>query len=215
MKTRIVFALLFSLVALSSGCTEEDKEIGSGLEKKEGEEILAVEHFLNPNVIEVRGGENFRGERAAVKDLIIKYNKTITLCLINFQKLTDLKEITTQKEFRRMYTSLEKDRTEGKIMSATLWDLHFNEISLKGANGVVKTTENWFFEDRDLKTGKIVVPYQDFEYETVYSVVKEDGKWLVAGIELKRVAGYTPPRGEPKRVKVKSDFVQKGGRQDE
>lgn len=195
-------ALIALCCILSAGCSREKKAAPAEAEKK-NVEISDIEPFLVPEIEKVEGEEGVAGEKAAVRDLIINYIREVISSQIRIGNLEKLQELADSKEFTRMNASLEKDRTEGKIMSCTLKNLRFDKISLKNAAGTVKTTEDWFFEDRDLKAGKVVTPFKDVEYEVVYNVKKEEGRWVVSGLELKKAVEYMPPRETPKRTTVK------------
>lgn len=202
-----ITALILSFSFLA-GCGKGKSDVETEVPKevKDVQKVKEVKPFLNPEVENVSGGEDFKGDKAAIRELIIRYNKAVAAAQISMDNLAALKGITTKKEFTRMYASIEQDRGEGKIMSCTLRNLAFVKISLKGENeGIVRTVEDWFFEDRDVKTGAIITSLTDTEYEVEYSVVKMEGRWLVKAIDLKKVAEYMPPRGEPKRVEVKTD----------
>lgn len=165
-------------------------------------EAPQIEPFLAPVVEKVSGGEDLKGEKAAVKDLIVNYNKAVVEAQINMEKLGSLKRITTKNEYTRMYASLEKDRTDGKIMSCTLREIEFKEINAGKDKGVVKTREEWLFEDRELKTGKKLAPFKNFEYEVQYSVEKQSGRWVVGGIDIDKAMEFVPPRGTPARARA-------------
>lgn len=198
--------LLFDWILLAfiglvlAGCAKE-KETGTEAGKM-------AEQFLRPAIEKVTGGD-WKGDKAGLKDLIVRYNEGVIQAQIHSESVMGLKELTTKREFTRMRASVEQDRAEGKIMSCTLRSLKFIDATMGEEEGVVKTTEEWFFEDRDLKTGAILVPFRDFEYEVEYKVVKEDGKLLIDGIELKRAQQFMPPRGEPRRLNIKIAEVEK------
>lgn len=201
---RAVFYITALFLSLA-GCGKEKSDVKTEV-PKEVKDVQKAKPFLNPDVENVSGGEDFKGEKAAIRELIIRYNKAVAAAQISMDNLAVLKGLTTKKEFTRMYASIEQDRGEGKIMSCTLRNLTFVKISLKGENeGVVRTAEDWFFEDRDRETGAAVSPLTDTEYEVEYGVVLREGVWLVNAIDLKKVAEYMPPRGEPKRVEIKTN----------
>lgn len=195
--------MLILCLVFSAGCEREKKEIKNEGVKKE---IKAIEPFLVPAVENVSGGEDLTGDKAVLRDLIVTYNKNIVAAQIYLDDVAGLAELTTKSEFTRMYAYIQKDREDGKIMSCTLRNLKFTGISLEADTGTVKTMEDWFIEDRDLKTGKAAAQFKDIEYNVEYAVVKKKGKWLVDRVELKRVGEFTPPRANPKRVPVKTDF---------
>lgn len=198
-----MFKLMLSvaIIFIIAGCAREEKEAGI---ESPAEKVEIVEPFLEPSVDNIAGGEGMTGEKAAVRELIINYNNIVVGAQIHIEEVGDLQELTTNNELIRMSASIEKDRSEGKIMSCTLKNLTFKEISLKGENGVVRTDENWLFEDREVATGKVMAPLKDAEYNVEYAVVKKEGRWLVDKIELKKAKEYSPPRWEPKRVKIKT-----------
>lgn len=194
--------LLF--VVLLAGCVGEKEK--PSLETPKKEVLPVMEPFLAPEVENVSGGERFEGEKAAVRDLIINYNTELINSQIYMENLEKLRRHATKKEFIRMNASIEKDRVEGKIMSCTLRSLKFIKITVKGESGSVKTSEDWFFEDRDMKTGAVITPYRDYSYEVEYRVVKREGEWLVDSLDLKKAGEYMPPRGKPRRVNVNTSF---------
>lgn len=201
MKYSIVILLALSTTLLP-GCSREKKAVPAEAEKK-NVEISDIEPFLVPEVVKVEGEDGVAGEKAAVRDLVINYNREAIISQVRIGNLENLRELADKKEFIRMNASIEKDRVDGMIMSSTLRNLRFDKISLNKDTGTVKTTEDWYFEDRDLKTGKVVTPFKDMEYKVEYKVIKKDGKWVISGLELKKAAEYMPPRGTPKRTTVK------------
>ena len=48
-----------------------------------------------------------------------------------------------------------------------------------------------------------MAPLKNFRYDVAYKVVKIGEKWLVDRLEIKRVSEFFPPKGVPKRVKIK------------
>lgn len=208
MKILLIFLVL--IFCLACGSREEEKNPPPA---PESEQALAIDPFLLPDVENVSGGEAFQGEEARVRDLIVSYNKVVTKAQINAEELTKLRDFASEREVRRMAGHIQKDRMDGKIMSVSLRKLKFLEISLEDIKGTVKTSEDWFFEDRDLKTGEIMEAVRDMEYETEYSVVKKDGKkdgkWLVESIAFDRIGEFSPPRGEPSRTMVKTGLNTK------
>ncbi|MCK4814166.1 hypothetical protein KA005_00225, partial [bacterium] len=143
---------------------------------------------------------------ARVRDLIVNYNKVIVKAQVKAEELSELKKFATVREIRRIAGHIQKDRMDGKIMSVSLRNLKFLEISLEDIKGTVKTSEDWFFEDRALGTGEIIEPYKDMEYEVEYSLEKKDGKWRVDRITFDRIGEFAPPRGNPRRVMVQKDL---------
>lgn len=188
------FIILFMLIL--AACGDAAKKI-----EPKGE-APRIEPFLAPIVEKVNGGEGLKEEKAAVKDVIINYNKAVVESQIYMEKLGKLKTLTTKSEYTRMYASLEKDRTDGKILSCTLKELTFKDISLGKDKGVVKTKEEWFFEDRDLKTGRKLSPYKNFEYDVEYNAEKHDGRWVVAHVDIKKAMEFVPPKKNPARVRA-------------
>lgn len=187
--------IILSLLTLGA-CGEEVKKTEPKAEAPQ------IEPFLAPVVEKVVGGEDLKGEKAAVRDLVVNYNKAVLESQINMEKLGNLKRITTKSEYTRMYASLEKDRTDNRIMSCTLREIEFKEINVDKGKSVVKTREEWLFEDRELKTGKKLAPFKNFEYEVQYTIVKQGGRWVVGGIDINKAMEFVPPRGTPARARA-------------
>lgn len=199
-----LFKRMFSVMVLtglivSVGCKEEKKDVK--IEPAKEKVTTAGEPFLAPAVLNVTDGEDLKGDEAALRDLIISYNEVLVKAQIHMEEVKGLKDLTTREEFERVDANIKKDRVDGKIMSCTLNNLQFKKLMIKGEEGTVKTSEDWFFEDRDRETGKIIASVKDFEYDVEYRVIRKDNKWFVGGVTLGKISEYRPIRGTPKRTR--------------
>lgn len=193
-------------LAFVNGCGKEKKEAVKGDDAAQTQQ--PAEPLLIPAVEKIVGGEDLKGEQAAVREVIINYNRALIMSQINMASIGDMIGLTSKKEYTRMLASIEYDRSEGKIMSCTLRSLAFDKITIKGRGGTVRTKEEWLFEDRDVKTGGVVEPLKNFLYVVEYGVFKEEGKWVVNEVKVKEASEYLPPKGEAKRVTTTDTAVR-------
>lgn len=118
-----------------------------------------------------------------VKDTIKNYN----LVLIEAYKTGNpglFKGLAVEEEIRKRDIMISSWLSAGEYMDADLKKLKFKKVKVTGNTAVVKTSEKWTFQYRDVITEEVVDPKKTIHYEMTYTLIKEDGRWLVSELSI-------------------------------
>mgnify|MGYP001577914302 FL=1 len=127
-------------------------------------------------------------EKETLEEFLVKETiKNYTRVLIEAYKTGNpglFKGLAAEKEIRKRDIMISSWLSAGEYMDADLKKLKFKEVKITSDTAVVKTSEKWTFQYRDVKTEEVVDPQKTVSYEMAYTLVKEDGRWLVSELRI-------------------------------
>ncbi len=89
----------------------------------------------------------------------------------------------TGNQYVRVDAYIELNRQNGEGLEQELVDFEAHDVSEEATSAVVTAREEWRFRYFNLDTLRYTSERERAEYETVYALVLEDGRWLVDGVE--------------------------------
>lgn len=146
-------------------------------------------------VAEPRYDNTLEGEEG-MKNAIRGYTKVVIDANMKWGLIADIRNYATEVEGSRVNVFIEERRKENAVMRSRLDDLRFGEVSIDADTAFILTQERWLYDYVDLD-GKLVQPLTEMTYHIRYTLVRPEGKWLVAKIEEERppmVRRIEPPR---------------------
>jgi hypothetical protein len=132
-----------------------------------------------------------------VKNAILGYNQAVIHGNMKTDYLRFVGKYASDYEASRVVAFVTEDRAKGRVMRSRLSELIFENITAAGDTMEARTSERWEYDYLDLETGKPRDPLREISYKLEYTLVRQEGKWLVAKLEqLEKplVTVYSPPR---------------------
>lgn len=176
-----ILVIMGLIVGAASGCRK-----GEAPEEKAAKETKVAEPKYD-NALEGEEG---------VKNAIRGYAKAVIDSNMKWGLIGNIRNYATEKEGARVNVFIEERRKENAVMRSRLDDLRFEEISIDADMAFAMTRERWFYDYVDLD-GKLMQPMTEMTYYIRYTLVRPEGRWLVAKIEERKppmVNRIEPPR---------------------
>lgn len=125
-------------------------------------------------------------EKKEIKDTILKYNHAL-MKAYETEDFELLKDITTEREFKKVTVYIQSYAAAGEKIRAILKDIKIKAVKKRDERTVDAITfEKWQYQRIERDTGKTLVPDTLYEYEMGYELIKEDNKWKVAALKVLR-----------------------------
>ncbi|PKM80994.1 MAG: hypothetical protein CVU89_11655 [Firmicutes bacterium HGW-Firmicutes-14] len=119
-----------------------------------------------------------------LEETISNYNTNLIMALKGM-KPELLKGVATDKEMGAVEIFIIEMADENITVDSTLTEIKFKEFHVPTpGTAVVKAEEFWSFRHLDINTRKPLEESRNIHYETTYTLIKENGRWLVDNIEF-------------------------------
>ena len=138
---------------------------------------------------------------AEVKTAIAKYNVALVEAYRNLY-FEPLERVALKKEIHRVDTIISGYLQGKRVMEPEPHGVVFEEIGIDGDRAAVRTSEDWSYRWVDIETEKPLTSLKEVHYNLLYTLVKEDGRWMVARVE------DTDDRGEGERVDLPDEAFE-------
>ncbi|GBE00296.1 hypothetical protein BMS3Abin07_02347 [bacterium BMS3Abin07] len=125
-------------------------------------------------------------EDMGVKEVVRAYNKAL-IQAYNTLRFDSLRRVVTEKEYNKVTIYIKSYAGMKQKLRAGLTDLVIKDVEKGSRKASVSTSEKWWYERVDMKTGSILVPKSIYNYEMRYDLVKDEmGKWRVDKLKILR-----------------------------
>lgn len=178
-RMKAAFPILLIILILFSACGKREEKKGKAPEVK------------GPKY------DNTLPGKEGMKNAILGYNQAVIDGHLSDLHLKFLAKYATGKEAQRVFVFIKTDREKGVAMAMKLNKMTFDNISTSEKVNFVDTSENWDFQNLDIKTSKPIEPVKEMRYKLRYFLVREGEKWLVGKLKEREktlMGEYDPPR---------------------
>jgi hypothetical protein len=120
---------------------------------------------------------------APVLDAVRVYNRQLSIAFA-VQDMNALAGVATEEQATREFYLMAALGEGGVRMVSTLGSIEFGDVAYPAeGRATVTTTETWDYDHVSLDTGETVRSERGIVYELLYTLVLEDGRWLVSSVE--------------------------------
>jgi hypothetical protein len=118
-----------------------------------------------------------------IEDAVRAYNQQLVVAFAE-QDMNALAGVATEEQATREFYLMAALGEGGVRMVSTLGDIEFGDVTYPAeGQATVATRETWDYDHVSLETGDTVRSERGIVYELRYTLVLEDGLWLVAAVD--------------------------------
>ena len=183
--------LSISVIIIFTACENSKEQSDSSAKQRDSPAVKGV-------AISSRYDNSLAGIEG-MKNAVRGYAQATIDAYLSDTHIKDLKEYAVQSVAKKMFVFINSDRDRGVAMDMRLNRLVFKNISAGEPRNLIDTEEQWDFRYIDIKTLKPVASIKEARYKLRYTIVRDDDKWLISGIEEREktlMGDYYPPRWE-------------------
>jgi hypothetical protein len=122
------------------------------------------------------------------KEHIKKTVKAYNIALVQSYRDVDLsymKPFASKEQLNRLFPTIAALKSSGNIMIAVQLEHKVIKFRSDGNEATVDVFEKWKYWWENRNSGQITKPAETMEYQMIYHLKKNNGNWLVDGIENK------------------------------